>query len=447
MELLVWLVNWGGTVGRMILLLKLVSFLSHSQVNRQKLCVFSLGLAVIDSVSNYVLHHVINEQSLYWFVYITFNTIILLVAMKFLLKRKLSWLIGLYGIAGILMTVGTFIVMGLFNLFSNNEGYIESIYLRSGLLVLPVVIFGLLSFGLMKIGFDEWFVVIYNNHKSRSIATLIFTGLLVGDYIIEYVDPDNLLGKGTIMYAFYWGVFGLMLGLVIYSWSSQLKLKYQEMIILEQKNYLHTLEDIQRDMGVLQHDYKNMLSGLYLQAEEGKIGEMQAYLSKIIGQVDGKVATKIKQTTHLSQVEITELKSLLFIKIMELDKKNIPIELEVVKPVQKVGMEIDNLVRCLGILIDNASEAIEGCRGSDRHGKMTVVLSQDEHNLTILVKNPVLELPILPKIWQAGFSSKGDNRGLGLHSYQEIINQYPNVWKQTICEEGQFTQILTIAHL
>lgn len=117
------------------------------------------------------------------------------------------------------------------------------------------------------------------------------------------------------------------------------------------------------------------------------------------------------------------------------------------RPVQKVGMEIDNLVRCLGILIDNASEAIEGFGESQLEGKINVVLSQDEQNLTILVKNPVKELPTLAKIWQAGFSSKVENRGLGLYSYQQIINKYPNVWKQTICEEDVFTQILTIEHL
>lgn len=55
------------------------------------------------------------------------------------------------------------IVMWRFNLVSNNEGYIEKIYLKSGLLVFSVVIFWLLSFGLMKIDFDEWLIAIYNN--------------------------------------------------------------------------------------------------------------------------------------------------------------------------------------------------------------------------------------------------------------------------------------------
>lgn len=321
MEWFILSIAWlAGLLGS-IIIFKLSAFVGRSKIPKKTLILTSIVLASVETVSNLILYSVIDNPVIYRLVNDFLTILFLFVALSYLLRLDWPRLIGLSGIVSLIFAVGTYIVVGIFNVFTGNTSYIESIPVKVALLMGPLLVNWLLYRLLIKVKLDALFLTIYNNRRTRLIATMLFSGQLLMELLIECINPDTLLGQGTIMYAVYWGVFGLLMVWLAHSRHIQMKLAYQEMLLLQQQNYLQSMESIQQDMRVLQHDYKNMLSGLYLQAEEGKNAEIQDYLSKIIGQVDGKVATKIKQTTHLSQVEITELKSLLFTKIMELDKK------------------------------------------------------------------------------------------------------------------------------
>ena len=53
--------------------------------------------------------------------------------------------------------------------------------------------------------------------------------------------------------------------------------------------------------------------------------------------------------------------------------------------------------------------------------------------------------PIDPeKLWEEGWSTKGEGRGLGLSSYQRILEGYPNASPCTSWENGVFVQGLTV---
>ena len=47
-------------------------------------------------------------------------------------------------------------------------------------------------------------------------------------------------------------------------------------------------------------------------------------------------------------------------------------------------------------------------------------------------------------IFKKGFSTKGENRGLGLSNVQNIISHYPNVSLRTISHDHSFRQELEI---
>ncbi|KAF1297891.1 hypothetical protein BAU15_08275 [Enterococcus sp. JM4C] len=61
-----------------------------------------------------------------------------------------------------------------------------------------------------------------------------------------------------------------------------------------------------------------------------------------------------------------------------------------------------------------------------------------------MVKNSLVEKPLLQKIWEEGYSTKGTNRGLGLSSYQNILNRYEFVLKQTSIQNDEFIQAFSI---
>lgn len=120
--------------------------------------------------------------------------------------------------------------------------------------------------------------------------------------------------------------------------------------------------------------------------------------------------------------------------------KGVECRLEVLYPVTAVGMDIWDFVRCLGILIDNAAEAVEG---TDRPWVEIILLAQGGQ-LSLRVSNPWNGGADPARFWEEGWSTKGGGRGLGLSSYLRILARYPHASPCTSWADGVFVQELTI---
>ena len=81
-----------------------------------------------------------------------------------------------------------------------------------------------------------------------------------------------------------------------------------------------------------------------------------------------------------------------------------------------------NLVEVIGILFDNAVEAV--IRGNDR--RLYVRIVETEHAVEILISNPSLYVTQeeIQRWLQPGTSSKGEKRGLGLANIVDIVERY-----------------------
>lgn len=283
---------------------------------------------------------------------------------------------------------------------------------------------------------------LFETRKRAILSTLAFLLLVNLNSVIELLAPEF-----TKEYPFAHNLFifilvcFLMIFCAFYK-NAQLRIAQQEATLLQQEGYVKSLESIQRDMRTLQHDYKNILSGLYLQSEEGKTEEIKAYLSQTLGQLDENVANKIKETTHLSNVQVSAVKSMLLTKLAAMEQQGIQCNLEVSEPIKNINMDLNDFVRCLGILLDNAMEEVQQLQAEA--AKLDVILSNEAEDLTVIIKNPTREKPLIHQIWQEGFSTKGNNRGVGLFSYQRILSKYQHVYKQTVAKDNEFVQILTI---
>lgn len=283
---------------------------------------------------------------------------------------------------------------------------------------------------------------LFETRRRAIFSTLGFLFLVYLDSIIEMLAPEF-----TKEYPFAHNLFIFILVCFLLIFCSfyknaQLRIAEQEATLLQQESYVKSLESIQRDMRTLQHDYKNILSGLYLQSEEGKTEEIRAYLSQTLGQLDENVANKIKETTHLSNIQVSPVKSMMLTKLAAMEQQGIQCNLEVSEPIKDINMDLNDFVRCLGILVDNAIEEVQLLH--TEVVKVDVILSNESKDLTVIVKNPTREKPKIHQIWQEGFSTKGENRGLGLFSYQRILDKYQHVYKQTVAKDNEFVQILTI---
>lgn len=268
---------------------------------------------------------------------------------------------------------------------------------------------------------------------------------LLFSIVFYWIVADLRDGEDLVMtWLFAFGLGYLILLLVtaalIREFHNRKALRESKALILQQQSYMQRLEHIQRELRSVQHDYKNMLAGLYAQAHEGNTDKVKEYLAGKLLQLDGEVQQDIKRMNQLTQIGVIELKALILMKMIEAEKVGVAFMLEVINPVHHVEMVTEDLLRCLGILLDNALDET----GKMEEGAVTLVMLMEQEKLTVAVKNPCLKQPQLSRIWEDGYSTKGQGRGIGLTNYRRLLHRYDNVSHETRLEENCLTQVFTI---
>ena len=114
--------------------------------------------------------------------------------------------------------------------------------------------------------------------------------------------------------------------------------------------------------------------------------------------------------------------------------------LEVIRPVSKEhALDINDLLRVLGILLDNAAEAVP-----KQDGLVRIVILQEEKELYLAIANNYETAPDLAALSRKGFTTKGSGHGTGLSSYRKILSRHPGCASRTYLKDGMFVQELHI---
>ena len=185
---------------------------------------------------------------------------------------------------------------------------------------------------------------------------------------------------------------------------------------------------------------RKLEAGLSEQAGQGEVDALRATLSELDAGFDRRIGEKIRASTQLGNVRAPQVRSLLLSKLAAMGERGIDCRLEVLYPVEGVGMDVWDFVRCLGILLDNAAEAAVE---TETPWVEVVLLAQGE-GVSLRVSNPYAGTVDPDKIWAEGVSTKGEGRGLGLPGYQRIVAEHPNAACSTSWAGGVFVQELTV---
>lgn len=210
----------------------------------------------------------------------------------------------------------------------------------------------------------------------------------------------------------------------------------QEVSLMQQSAYIEQMEQIQTEVRRFRHDLKNMMAGMYLQAREGELDALQALIGEMAEDFDRQAGIRIRLMSQLANVHVTEVKGLLLEKLAQMQREEIPCELEVLLPFESTRMRGIDLCRCLGILLDNAIEEVRG----REDGCISVMVSSQEHGTTFRVKNTLYQDVDLRLLEREGYSTKGEGRGLGLSNYRKILGKYDFVFPAMAVREGCLIQ-------
>lgn len=308
---------------------------------------------------------------------------------------KIIWMI-------ILMAVVEFIGVLLVINFAAENLILRNILAALFLLIVSIVIFP-------KVHIDR---VDLKNKEMK-----MFFGIVFG--IVLFI-----MFQGKIMHNINLTLFVLAIPILIIllyclaKWSSsyaevdRLKKEFSIANFMEEK-YTELLSDIR----IKQHGFKNhitaILSAHYAcKTYEGLVEIQDEYCNKLMQE---------NRYNDLVQLGNKVLVGFLYDKFCNMEDDNITVRYKINADIVECGISTYYLIEMLGILLDNAVEAVK----YDDNKTIVFVVDISDNNYLFSVRNKSENIPYseITSWFQEGVSSKGKNRGLGLYHVKKMCQE------------------------
>ncbi|MEJ7174781.1 GHKL domain-containing protein [Staphylococcus caprae] len=281
------------------------------------------------------------------------------------------------------------------------------------------------------------------NKNYITIITVVLFLSFVFFYIISQTDLSA--SDSLSLYAFILVGLIIFLSILIFVLSSFTlrEMKYKRNLEEIETYYEYTLriESINNEMRKFRHDYVNILSTLSEFIREDDMQGLKKYFNEQIVPLKDNMKTRSIKLNGIEKLKVREIKGLITTKILQAQEKEIPISIEVPDEIDKIDMNTIEFSRITGIIIDNAIEASEALEDP----LIRIAFIDNEESVTFIVMNKCSDnTPKIHELFEEGFSTKGDNRGLGLSTLKELTDENENVLLDTVIENGYFVQKVEI---
>lgn len=222
---------------------------------------------------------------------------------------------------------------------------------------------------------------------------------------------------------------GIVVGLVLFYVSRYSETKTREEAISQRLDYMvkytNIIEENQLELKRFKHDYQNMLLSLSILAESGDLDKLKQKTASLRQYSAQQLLKEYTQYSDLARVHHTLLKSILIAKLTELHHMNIVFRFVCPEPVESLNIADFDLIRMVGILIDNAREHVKDMEG----GMIAVSVHKTTRGTHIKIENSYAnQVTSIATLMTPGYSSKDNHSGLGLSNVEKIKNKYDHVF-------------------
>jgi len=250
-------------------------------------------------------------------------------------------------------------------------------------------------------------------------------------------NPSAVIVFNLIAFAIYFFVC-LFLVLSYFSVNKQALLMEQQAKEYEQLiEYTQIIESLYQDIRNQKHDFLNVLFSLKGYIDSGRIDELKSYYYNSVLK-EYRESPQNHIVSSLNFIKQTGLKGILSYKLNQAVSMGLKVYVNIFSEVWFKGMDIIDLCKIVGILIDNAIEASVESEMKELH----VGIETCDGSTSIIIANTYLNLPNINQLFKRGVSTKGKNRGLGLCNVKNILAQYPSVSLKTTVDQNMFFQEL-----
>lgn len=187
-----------------------------------------------------------------------------------------------------------------------------------------------------------------------------------------------------------------------------------------QRIYGGAYEELLQEVRRKQHDYKNQLGAIHSMHLVANSLEELASMQK---EYMEELQSDSKYDSILSKCDNAILAGYLYYRCISCQNEGVEVDYDILVEQAKCGMAVHEIIEILGILIDNACENFTG----EQQGEKRIHLSfqEEEENIMFSVANPAKHKNFseIGDMFEQGYSSKGENRGIGLARVRELVNQ------------------------
>ena len=296
-----------------------------------------------------------------------------------------------------------------------------------------------LDFSEIKEGFKRY----YFKYLLLLINISMFVYMLLVSILVIYrdklADADNWRGHINNFYIVLFFVMLLYLNAI-----SKEKLEKE---IIDQKDtqlnelsiYSHQVESLYEEIRSFRHDYINILTSLKLGIDNQDIEAIKTVYNGVLRDSGTQFYDSKFDIAKLSNIKNDAIKSILSAKLLEAQNRGISISVEIEEPVSNFRIELLDFITILSVLCDNAIEAtIEAISP-----RMTVAFMNNDDSLVLIVENSTKSEKVdINHIFDRGYSSKGEGRGLGLHNVNSVLEKYPKSTITTRSANHLFSQTI-----
>lgn len=272
-----------------------------------------------------------------------------------------------------------------------------------------------------------------------SVTVVIFYLYIIGGKNAGF--PDSYIRGNALAFAVYTLIMIAVLAVVVKDAVRSAKVEAQALQMRQLQEYVGALEALQKDVRVFRHDYVNILSGINGFITNEDMDGLRVYFRTKVIPMNSDMEVNISKLATLHNLEVVELKGLFATKLIRAQELGVNAQVEVYKKIDQINMDSIDLCRAVGILLDNAIEAVMGTEDSTIR---VAIIQKKDAILLVFANNLPEDSPPVHQFFDEGFSTKGENRGLGLSTLKKTLKKYPNVSLDTKVTQLGFVQELEI---
>ena len=215
-------------------------------------------------------------------------------------------------------------------------------------------------------------------------------------------SPPRVLFTSIILYIAYVVLTFLIVATIVHEYETNANIMMKQNSYDNLQEYMKQIEELYQNMRVFRHDYANVMLSVVGYIEENDMDGLKKYYDMEIFPISNLFNKEKDVVAKLHNLDIIELKSLISVKINYALELKVEVNLEIIEKIDKVNMKSIDLVRIIGIFLDNAIEACQECE------KPSIDLSiiKMDKDITFIVKNTYIKKNIdYCKLGTLGISS------------------------------------------